>query len=354
MVRRRRLLSREEFLDLLGASQLIPGPSSTELAIHIGYRLAGRRGLLVAGLCFILPAYLLTLAFAWAYVRFGGLPQTAGLLYGVKPVVAAVVAQAIWSLGRTALKSRRLIALGLLVAGAALLKLDPAPLLLGAGLLTASRPFLQDVRAHARSLALLIGVALVLLAAPFLIGRFVTPPAHAGATPLFLVFLKIGSVVYGSGYVLLAFLREELTTRRRWLSPAQLLDAVAVGQVTPGPVFSTATFIGYVLAGPWGALAATVGIFLPAFLFVALSGPLIAYLRRSPAASAFLDGVNAASLGLMAAVLWPLGRAAVLDPLTLLLAVGSAVLLLRIRINSAWLVLGGALLGIARFMLFAH
>jgi chromate transporter len=345
VVRRRHWLTREEFLDYLGATNLIPGPNSTELAIHIGHARAGWPGLLVAGACFILPAALIVGVIAWAYVRFGTLPGISGVLYGIKPVVIAVVAQALWGLGRTALKSRPLVVLGMVAVLAAALGVHELIVLFGAGLIMAvvllMAPALQTpallltspIRVSARSATVATGGAIA-AAAPF------------GLWPLFWTFVKIGSVLFGSGYVLLAFLRADLVERLGWLTERQLLDAVVVGQVTPGPVFTTATFIGYLLGGTPGAVVATLGIFLPAFIFVALSGPLVPRLRRSPTAGAVLDGVNVASLALMAVVTWQLGRAALVDPITVTLAAISLVLLLRFRVNSAWLVLGGALVGV--------
>jgi chromate transporter len=323
VVRRRGWVTRERFLDLLAAANVIPGPSSTELAIYLGHVRAGWPGLAAGGICFILPAALIVCAIAWAYVRFAALPAMAGVLYGVKPVVVAVILQALWHMGRTALRTpaRRAIA-----AGAA------AACLAGANQLA--------VLAAAGVVALLLERA----------GRRPAAPAAAtlvpfGLWPLFWVFLKIGAVLFGSGYVLLAFLRADLVDRLGWLGERQLLDAVAVGQVTPGPVFTTATFIGYLLGRGPGAVVATVAIFLPGFLLVALSGPLLPRLRRSPAAGAFLDGVVAASLALMGVVSWQLGRAALVDPLTVALAAAAALALLRYRVNSAWLVLAAALLG---------
>jgi len=318
VVRRRGWIDRDEFLDLLGATNLIPGPNSTELAIHIGRRRAGWAGLLVAGVCFILPAALATTALAWGYVRFGGLPRVGSVLGGVKAVMIAVVAQALWGLGKTALRSPAMVALAVMAAGAGFLGVHELLILLIAGLLA------SGVRgARGASAAAIVPLPL-----------------------LFLTFTKIGSVLFGSGYVLLAFLRADLVQRWHWLTEQQLLDAVAAGQITPGPLFSTSTFAGYLIAGGSGALVATVGIFLPAFVFVAASGPLIPRLRRSPVAGAFLDGVNAASLALMAVVTWQLGRAAIVDVPTAALALGSAVLLVRYRVNSLWLVLGGAVLGL--------
>jgi chromate transporter len=355
VVRRRGWLTREEFLDYLGATNLIPGPNSTELAIHIGRARAGWPGLVVAGACFILPAALLVAAIAWAYVRFGTLPAATGVLYGVKPVVIAVVLQALWGLGRSALRTRGLVALGLAAVIAAAVGVHELVILLATGVVMA----LAHAFAHRRERGD-GGHALSLLPLGFARGAMGDPAAATAAAvgtgtvaasfglwPLFLVFLKIGAVLFGSGYVLLAFLRADLVERLHWLTERQLLDAIAVGQVTPGPVFTTATFVGYLLGRGAGAAVATVGIFLPAFLFVALSAPLLPRLRRSPTMSAILDGVNVASLALMAVVTWALARAALVDPLAIALAAVSAVLLFRARLNSAWLVLGGAVIGVA-------
>jgi chromate transporter len=360
LVRRRKWLSREKFLDLLGASNLIPGPSSSELAIHIGYLRAGWMGLAVGGICFILPAATLVASIAWAYVRFGHLPAVAALLYGVKPVVVAVILQALWGLGRTAVKSNLLAVAGAICVALNFFGVNALLILAGTGLTIAClNAFLQARQGHRAAgpgalLFLRRGVRLKLTKFFSFTAAGAATAFATGLAPglwgLFLVFLKIGSVVFGSGYVLLAFLRTDLVVHRAWVTDAQLVDAVAVGQVTPGPVFTTATFIGYLLRGPVGAAVATAGIFLPAFILVAISGPLIPLIRRSPTAGAFLDGVNVASLALMAVVSYQLGRSAIVDWLTIGLAAASAFLLLRFRINSAWLVLGGALAGIAAQM----
>src|SRR5262244_3195954 len=273
VVRRRRWLSDEQFVDLLGATNLIPEPNSTEMAIHLGYLRAGWPGLIVAGCCFIVPAMLIVFGCAWLYVRYGATPEAAWLLYGVKPVIIAVVVQAMWSLLRTAVKGPMLAVVGVAVLALSLMGGNEIALLLGGG-----------------GVAVLLGtVGTRGAAAPLGLG------AGAGLTTLFLVFLKIGSVLYGSGYVLLAFLRHDFVERLGWLTDQQLLDAVAVGQVTPGPVFTTATFIGYVLGGIPGAALATIGIFLPSFVFVAVSHPLVPRIRASRRAGAFLDGVNVAA-----------------------------------------------------------
>jgi chromate transporter len=339
VVRRRQWLQREEFLDLLGMANLLPGPSSTELAIFIGWRQAGWRGLILGGICFILPAALIVSAMAWAYVRFGKLPQAEGLLCGIKPVIIAVVLQALWNLGRTAVKTRLLAGVGLAAAVASLYGLSPLVVLAGAGgLMVASR-----AAVHPQGSAWCFSPMVGWLLPPVAGASGAVMPLTLGK--LFLVFLKIGAVLFGSGYVLLAFLHADLVDHRHWLTENQLLDAVAVGQFTPGPVFTTATFIGYLLGGPWAAFVATLGIFLPSFLLVAISGPLVPRLRKSPLVGAFLDGVNVASLALMAVVAWQLGKAALVDWPTVLMTVAAAALLLRGKVNSAWLVLGGAVAG---------
>ncbi len=335
LVRRRKWLSREKFLDLLGASNLIPGPSSSELAIHIGFLLCGWRGLLVAGFCFILPAAVMVGVLAWAYVRFGKLPTVAGVLYGIKPVVIAVILQALWGLVRTAVKTTFLAIVGVLCVALAFVNVHPLLLLLfGGGIACVASLKARRQRTSAFSFRALE------------IGGLAGAATSFGLSSLFLVFLKIGAIVFGSGYVLLAFLRADLVVNRGWLTDSQLIDAVAVGQVTPGPVFTTATFIGFILGGIRGAVVSTVGIFLPAFLLVAVSAPLVPLIRKSKPASAFLDGVNAASLALMAAVSWQLGRASVVDVVTVVLAVVSLIALLRFRLNSAWLVMVGAIVGL--------
>ncbi|HEY9621540.1 MAG TPA: chromate efflux transporter [Crinalium sp.] len=341
VVKRRQWMSREKLLDLLGITSLIPGPNSTELAIHIGYEQAGWRGLLIAGSCFILPALLIVWGIATLYVRYQQLPELEWLLYGVKPVIVAIVVQAVWKLGKSAAKDIPTIAAGLTVILLSFLGWDEILLLLLAGLgVMLVKNWQQRGSGKMAPLLMPLSVAVTQTGGA----------ASAGIAPnwlnIFLIFLKIGSVLYGSGYVLLAFLQRDLVERSHWLTSKELLDAVAVGQVTPGPVFTTATFVGYLLAGHAGAIAATVGIFLPAFVLVALVNPWVPKLRRSVWASGFLDGVNAASLGLMAVVTWKLGVAAVVDWLTVGLAIASAILVFRFKVNSAWLVLGGAVIGL--------
>lgn len=342
VVRRRAWLTRDEFLDLLGATNLIPGPNSTEMAIHIGHRRRGWKGLIVAGTSFILPAMFIVMAIGWAYVRYRSLPQVAGILYGVKPVIIAVVVQAIWSLGHTALKTKLLAAVG--IAGVVLTFLGVHELIIlgGGGLLLALFYLSRKGSLNGTICAVFSTSPLAFL---FQSGIGSAAVATFNLWWLFLFFVKVGAVLYGSGYVLLAFIRADLVERWHWLTESQLLDAIAVGQVTPGPVFTTATFVGYVLGGSKGAVVATIGIFLPAFVFVALSGPLVPKIRNSPTAAAFLDGVNAAAMSLMFVVTYQLARSALIDVTTITLALLSAFLLLRFHVNSAWLILGGALAG---------
>lgn len=337
VVKRRGWLDDQQFLDLLGATNLIPGPNSTEMAIHIGYLRAGWAGLIVAGTCFILPAMLIVMALAWAYVQFGATPAATWLLYGVKPVVIAIVALALLDLGRKAVKGWLTALAGLAVFVLYFLNVNEIALLFAGGLLVMIGANWQRLRQGGLKTSL---PPLSALGLPALAATGFSLPL------LFLTFLKIGAVLYGSGYVLLAFLRADFVTRLGWLTDRQLVDAVAIGQATPGPVSTTATFIGFILGGVPGALLATLGIFLPSFIFVAVSNPQIPKMRRSAWVGALLDGVNIASLGLMGAVTVELGRAALVDPLTLGIGVVSLILLLRFRVNSTWLVAGGALLGL--------
>ena len=336
VVQRRHWLAEQQFLDLLGASNLIPGPTSTELAIYLGYSRAGRPGLVLAGVLFILPAMLLVLAFAWAYVQFGSSPQVGAVLYGIKPVIVAVVLQAIYRLLRTAVKTWLLGLVVVLTAAIYLAGVNPLVPLFG----------LAIAVAVLRNRGRVVVPSRLPMLAPVLQATPAAGAAGFSLGVLFWTFLKIGATLYGSGYVLLAFLHDDFVTHLGWLSDQQLLDAVAVGQFTPGPVFTTATFIGYLVGGWSGAVVATVAIFLPSFVFVALVYPLVPRLRASPWTSAFLDGANAAAVGLMAAVLWQLATGSIVDLVTVALLLGAAVLLLRTRINSAWLVLGGATIGL--------
>lgn len=342
VVRRRRWLTREAFLDYVGATNLIPGPNSTELAIHIGHARAGWPGLLVAGACFILPATLIVSAIAWAYVRYGALPEVSGVLYGIKPVIIAIVLQALWRLGQSALKGRSLILLAVGCAVAVALGAHELLVLASAALLFGLGATLSGPARHTGAFALAAASSAQTL---FSFAAPIAAVTAANLSQLFWVFLKIGSVLFGSGYVLLAFLRADFVERLGWLTETQLLDAVAVGQFTPGPVFTTATFIGYVLGGAAGAAVATLGIFLPAFFFVAISGPLIPRIRASRSAGAALDAVNAASLALMAVVTWHLAATSLLDAVTIIIFVLAVLALVRFHVNTAWLVLVGAAAG---------
>ena len=341
VVKRRQWLSEEKLLDLLGVTNLIPGPNSTEVAIHIGYERAGWRGLIIAGSCFILPAMLIVWMLAAVYARYQKIPEVGWLLYGIKPVIIAIIVQALWKLGKKAAKDIPTTVAGVGVIVAFFLGVNEILLLLLGGL---GVMLVKSLWRGGRGTvgAWLLPVSGVLAQA----GNSPASAVPKNWLSIFLLFLKIGSVLYGSGYVLLAFLQRELVERTQWLTSQQLLDAIAIGQFTPGPVFTTATFIGYLLGGNPGAIAGTIGIFLPAFVLVGVINPWVPKLRQSAWVSSFLDGVNAASLGLMAAVTYTLGRAALVDWLTLVLALLSAIAVFRFKVNSAWLVLAGGVVGL--------
>jgi chromate transporter len=336
-VKRRKWLSDQEFLDLVGATNLIPGPNSTEMAIHIGYLRAGWRGLIIGGACFIVPAMLIVLVLAWVYVLFGATPQAEWLLYGIKPVVIAIIVQALWSLGQKAVKGPLTAAVGALVIVLYFGGINEIALLFAGGLVVMSAMNYRRLKGR------VWGAFLIPLGGAGVLSQMSVP---FSLPHLFFIFLKIGSVLYGSGYVLLAFLHADFVVRFGWLTDQQLIDAIAIGQVTPGPVFTTATFIGYVLGGIPGALLATLGIFLPSFIFVAISNPLIPRIRGSAWVSGLLDGVNVASLGLMAAVTWQLGWASLVNPMTILLTLASFILLVWFKVNSTWLIAGGGIIGL--------
>ncbi len=354
VVARRKWLTREYFLDLIGATNLIPGPNSTEMAMHIGAIRAGWKGLVLAGLCFVLPAALITAVLAVLYVRWGAVPAVAPLLVGIKPVVIAIIAGAVWKLGKTAVKgsSHAGIGLGVLalslwglnevaclfvggvlgmlwLRGGSLFKSGPLKLLPLAGM----PPFLRSSSAQAGMGAAVLSAASLTAATPVTLWA------------LGLFFLKVGAVLYGSGYVLVAFLEGGLVQQYGWLTQQQLLDAIAVGQFTPGPLLSTATFIGYVIAGGPGAVVATVAIVLPSFVYVAALNPLIPRLRKSPWMAAFLDAVNVSAIALMAAVVLKLIPVTITSWIAGVLAMAALVAGLRWRLNTAWLILGGALIG---------
>lgn len=342
VVNKRKWLSEEEFLDLMGATNLIPGPSSTELAIHIGLLRGGFWGLIVAGTCFIIPAVTIVLLLAWSYVYFGNLPQLSGILYAIKPVVIAIVLQALWGLAPTAIKSRFLGFIAVLSLFLSILKFNELAILFGIAISFALIKWIINSRKKTFPALSIFFTNFFVIPAQIA----ATPALTPGLWPIFLFFLKVGSLLFGSGYVLIVFLRADLVEKYKWLTETQLLDAIAVGQITPGPVFTTATFIGYLLAGFWGAIVATIGIFLPAFVLVLVSNPIIPRLRKSFVMGNFLDGVNAVSLALMGNALLQIVNAALVDFLTIALAIISAVLLIKFRINSTWLILGAVLIGL--------
>jgi chromate transporter len=334
VVHRRGWFDDREFLDLLGATNIIPGPNSTELAMHLGARRAGARGLITAGLCFIGPAVVIVSVLAALYDRYGTEPAVVDMRYGVLPVVIAVVAHALHGLGRTALVSVLSVAIALAAFGAFLAGVHELVVLVVAGLISALWVGRRTIRTWP---------------AAFLLPLWSPVAGSSGDAPLwrvFLVFVEIGSVLYGSGYVLLAFLEQNFVDELGWLTEQQILDAVAVGQVTPGPLFSTATFVGWQLAGPAGAAVATIGIFLPSFLFVALLARIVPWVQRHPVARAALDGITAASLGLMAAVLVELAGSALTDVLTVVIAFVALALLVFTRVGTAPLIGGGLLIGL--------
>lgn len=349
VVRRRNWIDSDTFMDLLGATNLIPGPNSTEMTIHIGHRLRGWKGSIVAGVAFIAPAMIIVMALSWVYVNYGSLPVFSSALYGIKPVMMAIVTQALWSLGRTCLRTPVLIAFCLVDVGLIIMGIHELAVLFGTGLAvmaieTVRRlpPFVSAVFLPIWTLSHSIPSTLPAVS-----------PVPVSLRVLFLTFLKIGSVLYGSGYVLLAYLDTDFVERLGWVSKETLLDAITIGQITPGPLFTSATFVGYLVAGPIGGLVATIGIFLPSFVFVALLAPMVSRMRASKSAAAFLDGVNVASWVLMAAVTLDLGRSALVDPFTIALAALSLFVFVKFRTNSIWLVLAGACLGIGRPFLFS-
>ena len=344
VVRRRQWLNDQEFLDLLGAAHLIPGPNSTEMTIFLGAHRAGWRGLIIGGVSFIAPAMVIVMVFGWLYVRFGTLPQMEWLLYGVKPVMVAIIMQAVWELSRRAIKGPLTLSVGVIALTLYALGVGEIPLLIAGGALVMLIRNRSRLRWRGST------------PAAIWLGGFMNPILPAAATPfsyaqLFWSFFKIGAVLYGSGYVLIAFMQSEFVQKLGWLTNQQLLDAIVVGQVTPGPLFTSATFTGFILGGVPGSIIATIGIFLPAFILVAIVRPFVPRLRRSPWLGALLDGVNVVSLALVVGVTIGLGRASLIDPLTIALSVLSLVILLRLKINSTWLVFGGAAVGFLAFSL---
>jgi chromate transporter len=367
VVRRRKWISDERFVDLMSVTNLIPGPNSTELAIYLGFVRAGWPGLIVGGICFIGPAMLIVLALAWAYVAYGSLPQVDWLFYGIKTVVIAIIAAVLVGLCRTVLKGIWPVVLAVLLLALYLLGINTIALLFGGALLFGIIRWIErwlKNRSKARSEINSLLLPFSLASIRGLWQNISSTKIGAGlvavatvAVPyslplLFLTFLKIGGTLYGSGYVILAFLRPDFVVNLHWLTDRQLLDAVSIGQFTPGPVFTTATFIGFVVGGWQGALVATLGIFLPSFVFIAIIHPLATTLRRSPWTSTLLDGLNVAAVALMAGVLLQLGRSALFDVPTWIIALVAFAVLLRFKINSVWLILAGAAIGVLRFWLF--
>ena len=350
VVERRRWISEMRFVDLIGITNLIPGPSSTELAIYLGYLRAGWLGLLVAGVCFIGPAMLIVLVLAWTSVTYGALPQVGWLFYGIQPVVVAILAQAIWNLGRTIFRGVLAAIVALLVFVLYLLGVNVLVLLFGGALFFGALRLVERQWKSKQALkSVLIPVGFWKAALPLLGAGLLETSVPFRLGTLFLTFLKLGAVVYGSGYTLLAFLRADLVQNLHWLTDKQLLDAVLIGQFTPGPVFTTATFLGYLLGGFPGAALATLGIFLPSFLFIALIHPVATRLRQAAWTATLLDGVNAAALALMTGVLFQLGQHALSGVLTWTIALVSFAILLRWKINSVWLIAAGAAIGLLRF-----
>lgn len=353
IVGKRQWVTRQQFLDMIGAANLVPGPTSTETAITVGFTRAGWAGLCVAGASFILPAAVTTGIFAWAYVRFGSLPQAAFVLAGIKPAVLAVIAIAIFRLGKTAVKDAGLAVLGAVALAGFLFGLNPLLILFGGGLIGMLGKQGVELR---KAAALFVPLPHEGWSSPSLrLGGVVVSGSAAAAgalalrpsiTQIGLYFLKLGAVLYGGGYVLLAFLDQGLVQQHSWLTHQQLLDAVAIGQFTPGPVFSTATFIGYILGGVRGAVVATVGIFLPSFFYVALLAPVLFRLRQSSWIAAFLDSVNACAVALMAGVTFRLGYDALRGWPEWVISLASLAVLLRWKVNSAWIVLAGGIAGL--------
>jgi len=358
VVKRRQWLTQEHFLDLIGATNLIPGPNSTEMAIHVGYSYGGLPGLIIAGVCFILPAVLITAGFAWIYDQFGTLPKVTPLIYGIKPAVLAVIFGAVWRLGKKAVKSRKLLVIGLGVAALLLFGLNEVLSLLLGGIfgmiwLCSTNQGNPPSKQTTTILTAILTTGSVLKA----VATTTATVAQVSLWQLGWFFLKVGTVLFGSGYVLVAFLEGGLVQEHGWLTQQQLLDAIAIGQFTPGPVLSTSTFIGYLIAGFPGAVVATIAIFFPSFLFVAALNPLIPRLRSSKWASAFLDAVNVSAVALMITVTLNLAQTTLrnsqgspfnifgLDWLAVFIAVSAAVVLFLYRLNAAWLVVGGALIG---------
>jgi chromate transporter len=341
VVKRRKWLDDNQFLDLVGATNLIPGPNAVEMAIHIGFLRAGWAGFWLGGISYTLPAVLIVMGLAWSYQRFGSMPQLIWVLYAVEPVVIAIITKALWSLGKQIFKEPLMVIIAISVLGLSLAGIDSILLLFAFGIL------IMVIKNFDRLKSILSGLKAIF---PIYLTPLIQNTAHPFSLgSMFLTFLKIGSMLYGSGYVLLAFLRSDFVTRLGWLTEKQLIDAVAIGQVTPGPFFTTSTFIGYILAGIPGGILATIGIFFPSFLFVAVSNPYIPKMRQSPWFSAFLNGINAASLGLMAAVTIQMARAILIDPLKIIICGISLIVFVFSSVNTTWVIAAAILFAIGRY-----
>jgi chromate transporter len=336
VVVKKKWLSDQHFLDLVGATNLIPGPNSTEMAIHIGHERAGWKGLIVAGLCFILPAVLITGFFAWLYKEYGQLPELEPFLYGIKPAIIAIILSAVFPLAKKSLKTVQLAVIGIAVLILSLLHYNEIALLFGAGIITL---FLHNLKNNGSDIKANTLIPLAFFSIPK------TTLISATNLNLLLIFLKIGAILYGSGYVLFAFLDAEFVSKGL-LTRTQLIDAIAVGQFTPGPVFSAVTFVGYQINGISGAVISTIAIFLPSFIFVAILNPLVKKMRNSKPFSVFLDAVNVASIAIIVSICYQLGKETITDWRTILIATVSILIAFNYKkINSALVVLGGSILG---------
>ncbi|MDX2255732.1 MAG: chromate transporter [Pseudanabaenaceae cyanobacterium bins.39] len=355
VVQRRQWINRERLLDLLSIANLIPGPNSTELTIHIGLEQRGWRGAIAAGVSFILPAMVIVWTLAAIYSHYRTIPAFNWLLNGIKPVIIAIITTSIWKLGKAACKNRLTAIAGIIVLSFYFLSINEIVLMLGAGVAVSLLENIKNISKKQNLMSLISPLAPLNVFTDM--GNFHLAAMAVASTPktwtaVFLSFLKIGSVLYGGGYVLLAFIQQDFVERNQWLTPQELLDAIAIGQFTPGPVLTTATFIGYLVAGHLGAIAGTIGIFLPAFIFVPLVNPLVSKLRQSPWTSGFLNGVNAASVGLMLAVTVDLGRSTLINITNILIAIASLAILIKFpKVNSLWLVLAGAAIGAINYLL---
>jgi chromate transporter len=348
LVKRRGWLSEQHFLDLLAATNLIPGPNSTEMAIHIGWVRAGKVGMFLAGICFITPAMVMVIALAWAYSRYGNTPQFSWIMYGVQPIIIAIIIQALFDLSRIVITTLPFFIIALIACILDLLQINLLLILILCGILLLLWKNVHRLKSINSGLLLAVVSAGQIGAVAhklnsLLQGVLASQPFTLPV--MFLTFLKIGSVLYGSGYVLVAFLTADFVNRLGWLTEQQILDAIAIGQFTPGPVLTSATFIGYILGGLPGSILATIGIFLPAFVFVAISNPLVPRIRSSSTARSFLDGVIAGSLGLMAAVIIQLGQVSFPDAITFILCITAIILLVKYRVNTTLLIAAGMAVG---------